>query len=169
MLELFEGSPTAAALRTPGNERWFELPFAWDWDGIPVHGSIDLVYRDKAGWHVIDFKTDSLNGTTAAAVTRGYLVQIGLYQRALAAAVGDAPAASLLFLRSGELVEPDAAGIDAALIEAPRRAEARAQTPAPRSTRLPKSCPAATSSSTGKRTTGERWVNRPGNVGGSNS
>ena len=99
MLELFEGSPTAAALRTPGNERWFELPFAWDWDGIPVHGSIDLVYRDKAGWHVIDFKTDSLNGTTAAAVTRGYLVQIGLYQRALAAAVGDAPAAGLLFPR----------------------------------------------------------------------
>ena len=126
MLELFEGSPTAAALHTPGIERWFELPFAWDWDGIPVHGSIDLVYRDEAGWHVIDFKTDSLNGTTAAAVTRGYLVQIGLYQRALAAAVGDAPAAGLLFLRSGELVEPDAAGIDAALIEGRARVDAGA-------------------------------------------
>ena len=71
-------------------------------------------------------KTDSLNGTTAAAVTRGYLVQIGLYQCALAAAVGDAPAAGLLFLRSGELVEPDAAGIAAALIEGRARVDAGA-------------------------------------------
>ena len=48
MLDRFTRSPVAAALAAADVERWFELPFAWDWDGVPVHGSIDLVYRDAA-------------------------------------------------------------------------------------------------------------------------
>ena len=123
MLTEFARSPVAAALADPGVGRWFELPFAWDWDGLPVHGAIDLVYRDAAGWHVIDFKTDRLDGTTAAEIGRRYLVQIGLYQRAVEAAVGEQPAAGLLFLRSGELVEPDRAALDAALAEARERVD----------------------------------------------
>ena len=83
-----------------------------------MHGSIDLVYRDEAGWHVIDFKTDRLDGTSAAAVARGYHVQIGLYQQALAAAIGGSPTAGLLFLRTGEVVEPSAADLGRALGEA---------------------------------------------------
>ena len=67
MLDRFTRSPVAAALASADIERWFELPFAWDWDGVPVHGSIDLVYRDASGWHVIDFKSDRLNGTSAQA------------------------------------------------------------------------------------------------------
>ena len=123
MLEEFARSSVATALADPGVERWFELPFAWDWDGLPVHGAIDLVYRDAAGWHVVDFKTDRLDGTTAAEVARRYLVQIGLYQRAVEAAVGEELAAGLLFLRSGELVEPDRAALDVALAEARERVD----------------------------------------------
>ena len=124
MLAEYARSGVAGALAGPDVERWFELPFAWDWDGLPVHGAIDLVYRDAGGWHVVDFKTDGLAGTTADAVARRYLVQIGLYQRAIEAAVGEPAAAGLLFLRSGELVEPARADLDAALDEARRRVDA---------------------------------------------
>ena len=100
MLDRFTRSPVAAALAAPDVERWFELPFAWDWEGVPVHGSIDLVYRDAGGWHVIDFKSDRLDGTSAQEAARPYAVQIGLYQRAIEAAVGEAASAGLLFLLS---------------------------------------------------------------------
>ena len=126
MLAEFARSPVAATLADPDVERWFELPFAWDWDGLPVHGAIDLVYRDADGWHVVDFKTDGLDGTSASAVAERYLVQIGLYQRAVEAAVGEEPAAGLLFLRSGELVQPPRAALDAALAEARERVDAGA-------------------------------------------
>ncbi|MXW24452.1 MAG: hypothetical protein F4Z96_07415, partial [Chloroflexi bacterium] len=124
MLAEFARTSVAEALSDPDVEPWFELPFAWDWDGLPVHGAIDLVYRDAEGWHVIDFKTDSLEGTTAEAVARRYLVQIGLYQRAVEAVVGEDSAAGLLFLRSGELVQPPRADLDAALDEARERVDA---------------------------------------------
>ena len=126
MLERFEGSAVAAALRASGVERWLELPFAWDWDGVPVHGSIDLVYRDDQGWHVVDFKSDRLDGASAAEIAGGYHVQIGLYQLALGAAVGALPRASLLFLRSGELIEPDAEDLERAVAEARERVDAGA-------------------------------------------
>ena len=124
MLERFTRSPVAAALAAPGVERWFELPFAWDWDGVPVHGSVDLVYRDASGWHVIDFKSDRLDGTSAQEAAKRYLVQIGLYQRAIEAAAGEAASAGLLFLRSGELARPERAAVEAALVEARERIDA---------------------------------------------
>ena len=94
MLERFTRSPVAAALAAAGVERWFELPFSWDWDGVPVHGSIDLVYRDASGWHVIDFKSDRLNGISAQEAASRYAVQIGLYQHAIEAAVGETASAA---------------------------------------------------------------------------
>ena len=124
MLDLYADSPVAASLASPDVERWFELPFAWDWDGVPVHGSIDLVYRDAGGWHVVDFKSDRLDGTSAQQAASHYAVQIGLYQRALEAAVGAPASAALLFLRSGELASPPPAEVAAALAEARERVDA---------------------------------------------
>ncbi len=124
MLDLYTNSPVAVALATPGVERWFELPFAWDWDGVPVHGSIDLVYRDADGWHVIDFKSDRLDGTSAREAASHYAVQIGLYQRALEAAVGAPASVALLFLRSGELASPPPAEVELALAETRERVDA---------------------------------------------
>ena len=124
MLARYTRSPVAAALASPDVERWFELPFAWDWDGVPVHGSIDLVYRDTGGWHVIDFKSDRLDRTPAQEAATHYAVQIGLYQRALEAAVGEPASAALLFLRSGELASPPPAEVELALAEARERVDA---------------------------------------------
>ena len=126
MLDRFTRSPVAAALAAADVERWFELPFAWDWDGVPVHGSIDLVYHDASGWHVIDFKSDRLNGTSAQEAASHYAVQIGLYQRAIESAVGAPASAGLLFLRSGELARPEPAEVEAALAEARERVDAGA-------------------------------------------
>ena len=91
---------------------------------MPVHGSIDLVYRDAGGWHVIDFKSDRLDGTSAQEAASHYAVQIGLYQRAIEAAIGEPASAGLLFLRSGELARPDPADVEAALAEARERVDA---------------------------------------------
>ncbi len=49
MLDRFAGSRLAATLRDPATRSYFELPFAWDWEGVPVHGTIDLLYRDASG------------------------------------------------------------------------------------------------------------------------
>ena len=91
---------------------------------MPVHGSIDLVYRDADGWHVIDFKSDRLDGASAQEAAGHYAVQIGLYQRALEAAVGEPASAGLLFLRSGELASPPPAAVELALAEARERVDA---------------------------------------------
>ena len=39
MLDWLDASPLAKTLRHDGHQGFYlEMPFAWDWDGIPVHG-----------------------------------------------------------------------------------------------------------------------------------
>jgi len=121
MLARFEGSDVAAELRSPGASPRFEVPFAWDWDGIPVHGQIDLLYRSPEGWRVVDFKTDRVTDAGMEEAARPYLVQIGLYARAIEAATGVRPSAGLLFLRDGRWHQPADAEVDAALVAARAR------------------------------------------------
>ena len=73
---------------------------------------------------MIDFKSDRLNGTSAQEAASHYAVQIGLYQRAIEAAVGAPASAALLFLRSGELARLEPAEVEAALAEARERVDA---------------------------------------------
>ncbi|MGE3856490.1 MAG: UvrD-helicase domain-containing protein [Dehalococcoidia bacterium] len=102
-----------------GGDARFEVPFAWDWDGIPVHGQIDLLYRTAQGaWCVVDFKTDRVTPGREVQAAAPYLVQIGLYARALQAATGAFPRLGLLFLRTGVFHEPSPAELDAALARA---------------------------------------------------
>ncbi len=124
ILDRFEASDLAAALRRPEAHPQFEVPFAWDWDGIPVHGSIDLIYRDtEGGWHVVDFKTDRLGAGGASEVAQRYTVQVGLYGRALEAATGVRPHLGLLFLRTGDLITPTQEEVEIALTEARHRVD----------------------------------------------
>ncbi|MYH41232.1 MAG: hypothetical protein F4150_05610 [Chloroflexi bacterium] len=118
MLARFERSQLAATLRDPETACYFELPFAWNWDGVPVHGAIDLVYRDARGWHVVDFKTDELRGRTLEEASAPYLVQLALYGGAIEHATGERPGCALLFLRSGELHAPGEAALGEALAAA---------------------------------------------------
>ena len=115
MLDLLDASPLAATLRRLGDGAYFELPFSWDWEGAPVHGTIDLAYQDAGGWRVLDFKTDDLRGRSLAEASEPYLPQLALYAAALERATSQRPVASLLFLRTGETYTPDAGDLDRAL------------------------------------------------------
>jgi hypothetical protein len=121
MLARFDASSVARELSEPDATPRFEAPFAWDWDGVSVHGQIDLLYRTRAGWRVVDFKTDHVSDAGIEEVTRPYLVQIGLYARAIEAATGARPTAGLLFLRDGRWYEPPWDDVEAALAEARAR------------------------------------------------
>ena len=115
MLDLLDASQLAATLRRLGGRAYFELPFSWDWEGAPVHGTIDLAYQDAGGWRVLDFKTDDLRGRSLAEASEPYLPQLALYAAALERATSQRPVASLLFLRTGETYTPDAGDLDRAL------------------------------------------------------
>ena len=106
MLDRFDASPLAATLRDRDTLSYFELPFSWDWDGVPVHGTIDLAYRSAGDWRVLDFKTDELRDKSLPEAAAPYLPQLALYAFALERATGQSPSAGLLFLRTGDVYSP---------------------------------------------------------------
>ena len=106
MLDRFDASPLAATLRHRDTLSYFELPFSWDWDGVPVHGTIDLAYRNAGSWRVLDFKTDELRDKPLPEAAAPYLPQLALYASALERATGQSPSAGLLFLRTGDVYSP---------------------------------------------------------------
>ncbi len=124
MVGRFRASDIGQAIARPEAQARFESPFAWDWDGVPVHGTLDLLFREAGGWRVVDFKTDRVTAGRSAEASAPYLVQIGLYARALAEATGEPVRAGLLFLRTGEWYEVAPADLDAALAEARARVDA---------------------------------------------
>lgn len=114
MLDLLGASPLAGTLAEDDTTAYFELPFSWDWDGVPVHGTIDLAYKTNDQWHVIDFKTDQLRGRSIEEAAAPYLPQLALYAGALEKATGSKPQTGLLFLRTGEhFIASDASLADA--------------------------------------------------------
>lgn len=121
MMERFESTPLARVLR--GAEAHFEVPFVYDWDGVPVHGVLDLAYVADGHWNIVDFKTDALRGSLRDA-SWPYLAQLGLYGLALERATGSRPALSLLFLRTGEEYALAWADVTAALDRVRERVEA---------------------------------------------
>ena len=117
MLDLVDASPLAATLRSPDTRAFFELPFSWDWNGAPVHGTIDLAYETAGVWHVVDFKTDDAREDALEEAALPYLPQLALYSSALEQAIGQRPKASLLFLRTGQFHTPAHADLEKALEE----------------------------------------------------
>ena len=115
MLDTFDASPLAETLRDEDTRAWFELPFSWDWDGVPVHGTIDLAHETGGTWHVLDFKTDDLRDRSLADASQAYLPQLALYASALERAVGGSPVPGLMFLRTGDVYLPPPADLAAAL------------------------------------------------------
>ena len=115
MLDDFDASDLAAKLRETSTRKHFEIPFSWSWDGVAVHGAIDLAYQTNGEWHVVDFKTDRVEKGREAEHAETYLTQLGVYAGAIEAATNNRPKTGLMFLRTGTLhwAEPDE--IDAAL------------------------------------------------------
>ena len=124
MLDRFDGSELAQALRSPGTRAHFELPFGWYWDGAPVHGTIDLAYEHAGRWHLVDFKTDDVTRGRLKRAATPYLGQIALYAAALQQAVGHAPAPALYFLRPGVSYLPDPVELRGALATTRSRIDA---------------------------------------------
>jgi len=63
-----------------------ELPIGALVDGAVVSGAVDLLYRDGAGWVVVDYKTD--RGADAAVLRERYTPQGAAYAVAVEAATG---------------------------------------------------------------------------------
>jgi ATP-dependent helicase/nuclease subunit A len=88
-----------------------ELEFLLAWppdqataDGRYFRGYIDCLYQDaRGGWHLIDYKTDTISADEVAQKAQQYEMQIGLYALAAEKALG-APLVeiSLYFLKPGQ-------------------------------------------------------------------
>ena len=115
MLDRFDGGELARLLRHAGTRAHFKLPFGWYCDGAPVHGTIDLAYEHAGRWHLVDFKTDDVRLAQLKQAAAPYLGQIALYAGALQQATGQAPSASLHFLRPGATYRPDPEELSRAL------------------------------------------------------
>ena len=123
MLDWLDGSPLAETLRREDTESYFEMPFSWDWDGMPVHGTIDLVYRSGQAWRVVDFKTDDIRGRPVEQSASRYLSQLALYREAVKRATGETPEASLVFLRVRKIYTPPEGDLASALSDVRRGVE----------------------------------------------
>ena len=123
MLDLLNASSLAATLRDPAADTYFELPFSWDWDGVPVHGTIDLMYRDAGRWHMLDFKTDNLQDRSLVETASPYLSQLAFYASALERATGQRPVTGLLFLRTGDVYVPTTGDLGKAMAATRARIE----------------------------------------------
>jgi ATP-dependent exoDNAse (exonuclease V) beta subunit len=67
-------------------------------------GYIDCLYQDtRGGWHLIDYKTDTVSPDEVAQKAQQYEMQIGLYALAAEKALGDRLAEVVLyFLKPGQ-------------------------------------------------------------------
>ena len=79
----------------------YELPYALPMGEVSEQGTLDILYRDGDGWHVLDTKTDrfgSMDEARAAVVERGYVAQVRRYGRAVQALIGERPTLRLVLL-----------------------------------------------------------------------
>jgi len=115
--------------------------------GTVAHRAVELTYgakacpplghRDKSGgWHVVDFKTDVVEGRSPAAAAEPYLAQLGLYGLALERAVGEQPFLELCFLRTGGLYRAAWSDVESSLAAARARVGGAGHRPAASRPRL---------------------------------
>ncbi|NOY80856.1 MAG: UvrD-helicase domain-containing protein [Kiritimatiellaeota bacterium] len=81
-------------------QRLIELPFAFVWrpetqPRLVLNGTMDLVWRDRIGWHLLDYKF--AESADPEALRERYWVQLALYRRALTQ-LGMAPVDSRLLV-----------------------------------------------------------------------
>ncbi|HTM53842.1 MAG TPA: UvrD-helicase domain-containing protein [Pirellulales bacterium] len=110
IIERFMASSRARELAN-ADESYAELDFLLAWPlektgerPITIAGAIDRLYRDRAGnWHVLDFKTNRLDGQDIPTLAANYELQMLVYALAVERIWGAPPAElTLHFLRSGQ-------------------------------------------------------------------
>ncbi len=85
-LQTFRHSALWSAMQS-SPEHYAEVPLAAHVDGAIMHGVADLIYRDDAGWHIVDYKTDAVGDP--AELADHYDSQLRAYASAWAAATGE--------------------------------------------------------------------------------
>jgi ATP-dependent helicase/nuclease subunit A len=67
--------------------------------GLDAVGAVDLAYRDAAGWHLVDFKTDvAMDDEAVAEAVERHAGQVSAYADIWAAATGAPPASVSVYL-----------------------------------------------------------------------
>ncbi|MBN2781560.1 MAG: PD-(D/E)XK nuclease family protein, partial [Candidatus Marinimicrobia bacterium] len=106
LLETTRSHAVFDVLNDPGTEQYRELPVkAWlrrDKDMVQVNGTIDLLYRHKDRWILVDFKTDSTKNRLEA-----YKKQIQSYQWMLKQAFGLDAEGKIYFVSLNEMIRVD--------------------------------------------------------------
>lgn len=108
MTEQFLSSDRAKELASAAEcHRELEFLLAWPPEspvpgGRYLQGFIDCLYRDEAGWHVLDFKTNRISRSTLDRVAADYEMQMLVYALAVEKILGTSPVELVLhFLREG--------------------------------------------------------------------
>ena len=79
----------------------YEMPYALPQEEVSEQGTLDILYRDGDGWHVLDTKTDRFSSRQEAQAEverRGYVAQVRRYGRAVQALIGERPTLRLALL-----------------------------------------------------------------------
>lgn len=83
-----------------------EWDFIAELHGMPVRGTVDLWFEENGEIHLVDYKTDDVNGAALTTRADEYAPQLALYALAIERAFGRRPAhAWLHFLRPDRVVE----------------------------------------------------------------
>ncbi len=99
LLERFRASPLYREMAAA--ERHHEVPFSLEGEAGPKHGVVDCLFRDGAGWILVEFKTDRVDradGLARYPRRADYLAQVERYTNAVAALLGERPRALLCWL-----------------------------------------------------------------------
>lgn len=93
-----------------------EVPFALQLNATLVHGTIDFLGRDTAGWHIVDYKTDRLaSASDMPERAKAYHLQMMAYAAAASRAkIAPLIDTTLLFLRVEDQVAHTIASQDSA-------------------------------------------------------
>lgn len=108
LLVQFEASDLHRILRECP-EVYREIEFVYDRDQHIIHGIIDVLYRHKGRWHVLDFKTSQVKLWYIPEHGKRYAYQMGAYAEAVKQQTGQTPEVQVYYLRPGILwTMPDA-------------------------------------------------------------
>jgi len=83
-----------------------EVTFVYHTGVRAIHGTIDVLYRDRGGqWHVLDYKTRPVNWPNVEQDVPRYALQVGVYAAAVEARTGQVPGTFLYYIYPGRLVK----------------------------------------------------------------
>ncbi len=98
LLERFQAHPIWQEIQF-AHERYSELPYSFVLSDKVENRVIDLLYKDEGGWHIIDFKTDSIHSfEKKEQLIQVYSPQVRRYKAVVESNLGQVVSGQLCFL-----------------------------------------------------------------------